>query len=209
MLSLINAYRTTNGVPALSQSPSLSRSAIWKSGDMAANHYFAHDDLIRSWGQRLSDCGYPSAFDGENIAEGFADASSTLMQWETSPPHNANLLNASYHAIGVGRAQSGGGDWYWTADFGGLADSDQPAAGANVAAAPSSAITTGLTVFVNTPGDCLRARVTASMSASSPTCVKDGTALFIVDGPVTADGHTWWDAFGYGWVAGDYLRAGH
>ena len=225
MLNQINDYRVRNGVPALARSASLSRSALWKSTDMAANHYFAHDDLIRGWSQRLTDCGYGAGFTGENIASGYADASNTLMQWETSPPHNANLLNPGFHAIGLGRAMDSGGTWYWTADFGGTADGDSVSAvPTSIAAAPvapgtagvltppplpalaGGAIHAGMTAVVNTPGDCLRAHAGPLMSAQVQACIPDQTAVVIVGASVSADGFTWWPVFGYGWAADAYLR---
>lgn len=218
MLSLMNAYRAQNGAAALTPSASLGRSALWKSTDMALNHYFAHDDLTRSFQQRLQDCGYSSTYDGENIAEGYADARETLQQWENSPEHNQNLLNPSYHAVGVGRAQAAAGQWYWTTDFGAVPD---PASTTSSVAAQTSPLTPpapppppstaanlsiGETVQVNTPNDCLRARTAPSLAAPAPTCVPDGTSLTLVAGPVSADGYIWWSASGVGWVAGQYLR---
>jgi uncharacterized protein YkwD len=221
MLSLINAYRAQNGEASLIPSAALGQSALWKSTDMAANHYFSHDDLSRGWSQRIHDCGYASGYAGENLAAGNADAQDTLQQWETSPEHNANLLNASYHAIGVGRAASASGYWYWTADFGDTADAGAPATPplpppgpppppspshtAGVVAAAGD-LAAGQIAVVNTPNDCLHARAAASVSAPVLTCVPDGTSVLLVDGPVTADGYTWWEAFGAGWVAGAYLR---
>jgi uncharacterized protein YkwD len=228
MLSLINAYRAQSGESPLSPSPNLARAALWKSADMAVNHYFGHDDLIRGWLQRIQDCGYPSSYDGENIAEGYADARETLQQWETSPPHNANLLNSSYHAIGVGRAQSAGGSWYWTADFGAVPDADSSTPSASgpqslLSSASGSAtipalstlppasgaqrsVAAGQTAVVNTPNDCLRVHSSPSISSSVSACIPDGTSIFLVAGPVSADGYTWWTAYGAGWVAGQYLR---
>jgi uncharacterized protein YkwD len=233
MLSLINSYRSRSGVPALANSASLSRAALWKSTDMANNHYFSHDDLSRGWLQRIQDCGYTSMNDGENIAEGHAAASDTFEQWRTSPPHNQNLLSSTFDAIGVGRAQSPGGDWYWTADFGPSADTASSLASPSTTGpgappapppppsaasspwllpplAPTAAthgtIAVGVSVVSNTPGDCLRARTSPSLSSTASVCLPDGSSLFLIDGPVSADGHTWWAAFGAGWVASDYLR---
>lgn len=241
MLGLVNNYRARSGVGPLAASLSLDRAALWKSADMAVNRYFSHDDLGRGWQQRFNDCGYGTAADGENIAEGHPDAAQTFEQWRTSPPHNANLLNPSYHAIGVGRAEAPGGDWYWTADFGAAVDADSaapaavlspptspppppPLPSAQLTAATSAnagsfapwvlpalpasrgTIALGSTVVSNTPGDCLRAHTSPSLSSPTPVCLPDGSPLFLIDGPVTADGHTWWSVFGAGWVASDYLK---
>lgn len=123
-LQMINAYRAQNGLGALAPSWTLSKAAQWKSQDMGANNYFAHDDLTRGWVDRLRDCGYTyNAWLGENIAAGNSSAAATFDQWKNSPGHNANMLNANYTAIGIGRAYvSGGFGWYWSTDFGSVSD---------------------------------------------------------------------------------------
>jgi uncharacterized protein YkwD len=235
MLTLMNTYRAGNGAGPLSTASALERSAVWKSTDMAQNHYFSHDDLIRGWAQRLSDCGYVPLNDGEDLAEGYPDAQETFNQWRNSPEHNAIMLDPTYHAVGIGRAESADGTWYWTADFGPTTDSTSsastsspstsapsgsstPAATTTTGTAPwiipppavpansQGIVAVGTTVVTNTPDDCLNAHVDPSLSSSVPVCLPDASPLFLVDGPVTADGHTWWLAFGAGWVAGDYLR---
>ena len=161
MLSLMNAHRAKNSLGPLVLSPNLGRAALWKSADMATNRYFSHDDLSRGWLQRIQDCGYGSMSDGEDIASGYSDAQATFDQWRTSPPHNANILGASFRAVGIGRAQSAGGQWYWTADFGPAVDSDAgaPASpGTRPSSDSSGHISTGSSAVVSTPHDCLRAR---------------------------------------------------
>jgi len=67
-LTLINDYRSQNGLGALTISTNLNRGSAWMTGDMATNNYFAHtDSLGRSAYQRAIDCGYPSGA-GENLA---------------------------------------------------------------------------------------------------------------------------------------------
>lgn len=121
-LGLINAYRARHGLGALSPSPTLDAAALWMSEDMAASGDLSHtDDQGRDPFQRMADFGYSmDTTAGENIACGNSSAQGTFTQWEDSPPHNANMLNASYQVIGIGRAASKTGcGWYWTTDFGG------------------------------------------------------------------------------------------
>lgn len=130
-LRLINEYRQQNGRAPLQPSDNLLRAAAWKSRHMADNNYFAHDDLPidRTWVQRLRDCGYThNTYLGENIAAGNATAAATFEQWRNSPGHNANMLSANYAAIGIARAYSANSayGWYWTTDFGGVADGFTP-----------------------------------------------------------------------------------
>jgi len=124
-LTLINPYRAQNGRAPLAASSTLSRAAQWKSNDMGVNRYFAHDDLSRTWVQRIRDCGYGyNTYLGENIAAGIATAQQAFNLWRNSSGHNANMLGANYRAIGIGRAYVAGSPygWYWTTEFGGVDD---------------------------------------------------------------------------------------
>jgi uncharacterized protein YkwD len=130
-LILINDYRQQNGVAPLQLSSTLNHAAAWKSKHMADNNYFAHDDtpIGRTWVQRIRDCGYTyNTYLGENIAAGNSGAHATFDQWRNSPGHNANMLNANYSAIGIGRYFNASStyDWYWSTDFGGFADGYAP-----------------------------------------------------------------------------------
>jgi uncharacterized protein YkwD len=124
-LTLINNHRAQNGLNPLGVSYRLSRAAQWKSNDLGVNAYFAHDDLNRSWVQRIRDCGYGyNAWLGENIAGGTVSAQSAFDIWRNSPGHNANMLNTNYTTIGIGRANVPGSPfgWYWTTEFGSVHD---------------------------------------------------------------------------------------
>jgi uncharacterized protein YkwD len=126
-LGLINDHRQQNGLAALSPSDTLDRAAQWKSDHLANNNYFAHDDtpISRTWAQRIRDCGYAyQTTIGENIFAGRSSAVDAFNAWRDSPGHNANMLGAGYTAIGIGRAYNASStyDWYWTTEFGGVAD---------------------------------------------------------------------------------------
>ncbi len=130
-LLLINQHRQNNGLAPLQLSDTLNKAAAWKSKDMADNNYFDHKDLPinREWYERVRNCGYTYAvWIGENIAAGNSTAQATFNQWLNSPDHNANMLNANYAAIGIGRAYNASSTyrWYWTTDFGGFADGYTP-----------------------------------------------------------------------------------
>ena len=124
-LTLINNHRAQNGKGPLAASMTLSKAAQWKSNDMGVNDYFAHDDLTRSWVDRIRDCGYGyNTYLGENIAAGISSAQSAFDLWKNSPGHNANMLGSNYTAIGIGRAYVSGSPygWYWSTEFGGYSD---------------------------------------------------------------------------------------
>ena len=121
-----NAYRTSLGLAALRLSSTLQRAAAWKSMDMATRHYLAHDDGLRSWSERLMDCGYPvNQIMAENIAAGYAAGGAVFAGWRASPGHNRNLVNPEMRAIGLKRVQAVPADqygWYWTMELGGIVD---------------------------------------------------------------------------------------
>ena len=124
-LVLINNYRAQNSLGPLTASYMLTRASAWKSKDLATNNYFAHDDLARTWSQRIRDCSYGfNTYLGENIAAGYTTAQAVFDGWKSSPGHNANMLGANYTTIGIGRyfVQGSTYGWYWTTDFGGFSD---------------------------------------------------------------------------------------
>jgi len=128
----LNGYRAQNGLGALTVSPVLSRAAAWMAADMATHNAFGHtDSLGRSSEGRAVDCGYLANATGENIAAGGAltGAQQALDAWKASPPHNQNMLNASYRVVGVGRFFVAGSTygWYWVSDFGLVGDEPVPA----------------------------------------------------------------------------------
>ena len=119
-LTLINNHRAQNGLGPLAPSYTLSKAAQWKSNDLGVNAYFAHDDLFRTWVERLRDCGHTAnAWLGENIAGGTETAQQAFDIFKNSPAHNANMLGTAYTGIGIGRAYVSGSPfgWYWTTDF--------------------------------------------------------------------------------------------
>jgi uncharacterized protein YkwD len=136
-LALINAHRQQNGLAKLAPSYALTRAAAWKSKDLGENAYFAHDDLARTWVQRVRDCGYGfNTYIGENIAAGVQTAQQAFDLWKNSPGHNANMLGANYTSIGIGRYYVSGSPygWYWTTEFAGYDD------GWSTIAAPSQPV---------------------------------------------------------------------
>ena len=123
---LINNYRATQGLPALMVSEALTIASEWHSTDMATKNYFSHTDSSgRDPFQRMTAFGYGySTYRGENIAAGNATAQATFDQWKNSSGHNANMLNANYKVIGIGKATTTTSTYknYWTTDFGGVVD---------------------------------------------------------------------------------------
>jgi uncharacterized protein YkwD len=124
LVALINAYRTSNGLQAVSPNGALTSAAGWMAGDMAARNYIGHVSSDGRWPtQRMSAFGYPatSMYTGEDLGAGYGTASAVLAGWQASAAHNAVLLNPNYDALGVGVVYepSSTYKWYWAADFGG------------------------------------------------------------------------------------------
>ncbi|HEY8785857.1 MAG TPA: CAP domain-containing protein, partial [Candidatus Limnocylindria bacterium] len=61
LVALINAYRTSNGLQAVSPNGALNSAAGWMAGDMAARNYIGHVSSDgRSPTQRMWAFGYPA-----------------------------------------------------------------------------------------------------------------------------------------------------
>lgn len=214
----MNALRATAGATALTLSASLGQAAAWKSGSMAATGLFAHNDPARAWTQRVQDCGYrASQIVGENLAWGTETGRATIQIWRDSPAHNQMMMNPMMRVVGIARVRSAGG-WYWTADFGAVADGATPAAAPPPAVsappAPTSpppaparaALQAGGGATVNAGrGDCLNVHSAPGRSAPVTGCLADGVSVKVIAGPVVADGMTWWQIDSLGWVAADFL----
>jgi uncharacterized protein YkwD len=120
----INAFRAAHGMPRMKVSVALSRSAEWRSQEMANHDNFPLDHVDshgREFDERMEAFGYRPLTKAENLAAGDSSAAAALAQWKMSPPHRAILLKSKLKVMGVGRARNVDStfEWYWTADFGG------------------------------------------------------------------------------------------
>ncbi|MDO8612387.1 MAG: CAP domain-containing protein [Dehalococcoidia bacterium] len=131
-LTIINSYRTQNGLGTLSLNTELTNASDWMSNDMAANNYFSHtDSLGRDPFQRMAAFGYSyNTWKGENLVAGTDTAQAAFDLWKNSPGHNDNMLNPNFKVMGVARVYGAGTTygWYWTNDFGGQGSAPPPPA---------------------------------------------------------------------------------
>jgi uncharacterized protein YkwD/uncharacterized protein YraI len=147
-LDLINEYRSENGVEPLALSQTLGAAAEHHSLDMAANDAYNPFHTLSDGSSAFDNIaahGYPAdATIGENIAAGPDDAAEAFALWQASPPHNENMLNPAYRAIGIGRAYGPNAsyDWFWTTTFGGELDVPATICGGASASTGSPAVTT-------------------------------------------------------------------
>lgn len=102
VIRLTNDQRIQNGLPSLSENPTLSSAALAKGNDMLAKGYWAHfaPDGTSPWSFFLQ-FGYRYRYAGENLARDFSDAGSAVAAWMNSPSHRENILSANYREIGV------------------------------------------------------------------------------------------------------------
>ena len=199
-LSIINDYRTQNGLAPLELSQTLGAAAALHSDDMAATSYFDHtmsDGTTVE--ENIRNHGYQGVTYGENIVAGTETADSAFSTFQGSAPHNQNMLLASYESIGIARSYdpNSGYGWYWTTMFGGPLD--VPAA---ICGQPSN-------LSLAAAGDATAVEALNMRSGPGPTFgvvteIPEGSSLDVTgvaEGgylPVTFSGFT-------GWVAEEFV----
>jgi uncharacterized protein YkwD len=110
VVCLLNVERRDAGLPSLTASTHLARSADFHSRDMVSRHFFAHVGRGRpSVAARIRAFGY---FDGvssglyaENIGvapQGNSSAAVLVEAWMNNPTHRASILDKRLRDVGVG-----------------------------------------------------------------------------------------------------------
>lgn len=118
VVQLTNQERAKYGLKPLVADWELARVARYKSVDMRDRNYFSHTsptygspfDMMKNFG-----ISYRSA--GENIAAGQRTPQEVVTAWMNSEGHRKNILSSGYTHIGVGYAQGGSKQHYWTQMF--------------------------------------------------------------------------------------------
>ncbi|MCD8346715.1 MAG: leucine-rich repeat protein [Lachnospiraceae bacterium] len=110
VLELVNQERAAEGLSALTMDAELLEAAMLRAAEININ--FSH---TRPSG--LSCVTVSSKALGENIAVGYASASSVMNGWMNSEGHRANILTSDYQSIGIG-CFTQGGTVYWVQLFG-------------------------------------------------------------------------------------------
>jgi hypothetical protein len=117
MLCLVNKERQKAGLKSLGIDSRLERSAQAHSDDQAHMGSMTHDGSDGSSpGSRVSAAGYNWKAVAENVAYGYGDEESCMMQWMNSPGHRENILGPYTH-FGSAAAYAGSTPYY-TQDFG-------------------------------------------------------------------------------------------
>ncbi|OWY95758.1 SCP-like extracellular protein [Phytophthora megakarya] len=124
MLSKINAYRSQNGLGALTIDNRLVTAATLHSRDQANHCTMTHAGSNGSkLGDRIKAQGYDFAMTAENVAAGQVSVDSVMTSWWNSPGHRANILSKDATNVGFAKALNNGCDsyaTYWTQDYGRL-----------------------------------------------------------------------------------------
>jgi uncharacterized protein YkwD len=120
MLDALNADRAAAGAPPLQLCASLTRAAQGHSDDQAATNTMTHTGSDGSdIGSRADAAGYKGwTALGENVAMGYTTVDTVMTAWMNSTGHRANILNPSYHDVGLAESFAADGTPYWTQDFG-------------------------------------------------------------------------------------------
>jgi uncharacterized protein YkwD len=74
----------------------------------------------QAWSQTMSNANnmyhstlsFKGGYKGENIAHGQTTAKEVMTDWMNSPGHRANIMNANFKQLGVGKVGT-----YWTQQF--------------------------------------------------------------------------------------------
>jgi uncharacterized protein YkwD len=149
LLTLINNYRSGNGLSTLARVQGLEAVAQSHSDAMSACNNLTHVDPCSNSAsaacqtqcmastdphcldncavnERITAAGYSASLTGENLATGLTPEA-VFDGWVASTEHRAVLLTPGFTQIGLGLAvsctRSGGVAFWWTADFGTNGDS--------------------------------------------------------------------------------------
>ena len=115
VVSLVNAERAKNGLPALTVSTKVQQAAQTRAGELKSS--FSHTRPSgASCFTALREAGVSYTRAGENIAYGQNTPAAVVQAWLGSPGHRANILSRDFTTIGVGYTVVNG-TAYWTQFF--------------------------------------------------------------------------------------------
>ena len=113
MAEMISKYRRAHGLSTVKTDPQLTAIAERQAKAMAASGIMDHS-VAGSFASRMS--GARTGMAAENIAAGTSTWAETFRKWQTSPGHNANLLQSKANIVGVAVARNDQTRYktYWT-----------------------------------------------------------------------------------------------
>jgi uncharacterized protein YkwD len=108
MTRVINAIRREHGLRPLTISAGLTAAAVQHTREMGTDGYFAHRSRngsefwkrIEHW---YGSTGWRSWEVGENLlySAPYTSATDAVTSWMNSPPHRENILDPSWHELGI------------------------------------------------------------------------------------------------------------
>lgn len=106
MVLQLNQYRATKNLPPFKVNPALTKAAQDYAERMGKGNFFGHYDPdfgCNKPSDRAVAAGYTNwSTIGENLAAGYSTTESAMSGFQTSPGHNAAMLNADFREIGIG-----------------------------------------------------------------------------------------------------------
>ena len=111
LLSVVNGYRASAGLPVVATHAIVEQVAVERSATVAANRHLAHD--FEALGLRLAQLGVCFDSFGEILLENpTLDFGTFGVMWSQSPSHNATMLGASFTHAGGGYTTGADGRHY-------------------------------------------------------------------------------------------------
>ena len=98
--SMISGYRSNNGLPPVIVDAELMRLASEQAHAMAAQDKLGHE-IGRPFEARIRNSSVRGAVAVENVSAGYHTIAEAFSGWRDSPPHRANMLNASVTRMGI------------------------------------------------------------------------------------------------------------
>ena len=115
VVSLVNAERAKQGLPALIVSTTVQQAAQTRAGELKSS--FSHTRPSgASCFTALTEAGVSYTRAGENIAYGQSTPEAVVQSWMSSSDHRANILSSSFTTIGIGYTVVNG-TAYWAQLF--------------------------------------------------------------------------------------------
>jgi hypothetical protein len=179
-LGLLNQYRASHGLNALTEDDRLDTATQWMAEDRLApckvsvSQCVHIDSLGRSLGPRLAAFGVTGVWAAGNIAWGSGysvdQAGEVLRAWQNSSDHNAAMLAPEARRAGAGRACDATGFCFWVLNESG--DPSLPAGTPTPVAATATIIPTIIPATATTGG----------RATPTPVVPEPGTSVLFVSG---------------------------
>ena len=101
VVSLVNAERARQGLPALTISTTVQQAAQTRAGELQTSFSHTRPNGASCF-TALTEAGVSYARASENIAYGQSTPEAVVQSWMNSSGHRANILSSSFTTIGIG-----------------------------------------------------------------------------------------------------------